>query len=384
VERSPTTMARFRAYIEKAITRITDPFFRLFCRSYGIAITAKDKIPHLRRDNVIVLPAQLFGEEKYECLVAHVLVHEIMHGELRHFERGDLIGAQENWTKWNIACDLEVERRIFTCGLVKGRPSNNPFPGPYYSFGDIAEEIYLEDLSEFRSVADLPIPGKAEGADKEATLIQPPSESAIEVAREAIEEAAGRGDAPAWAESMIRAAQVTMEDPLKGFILMLRSKLAAREKELIISRPNRRLIISGKKFPKTRSRRQPHVVVAVDTSGSMSDGQLSRILGALNSLTRRYKFMMITCDAEVHEIVEEFTPRQVHEFEGRGGTDFTPVFDYLERERVPVSALIFFTDLMGTFPEKPPRYPVIWIYSGRGYSPDVPFGRIVRHPALEV
>ena len=52
---------------------------------------------------------------------------------------------------------------------------------------------------------------------------------------------------------------------------------------------------------------------------------------------------------------------------GSGATDFTPVFDYVEKlkaenEFTKLKGLIYFTDGFGIFPEKVPDYEVLFAF----------------------
>lgn len=52
---------------------------------------------------------------------------------------------------------------------------------------------------------------------------------------------------------------------------------------------------------------------------------------------------------------------------GQGGTDFRPVFDYVEqlrqkKELINLKRLIYLTDGFGTFPEKKPDYQAAFIF----------------------
>ena len=59
---------------------------------------------------------------------------------------------------------------------------------------------------------------------------------------------------------------------------------------------------------------------------------------------------------------------------GDGGTDLRPCFDGLrERGTVP-EALVFLTDLCGTFPNEAPAYPIIWASTENRRAP---FGQVV-------
>ena len=63
---------------------------------------------------------------------------------------------------------------------------------------------------------------------------------------------------------------------------------------------------------------------------------------------------------------------------GFGGTDFRPVFDYVEqlrqaREFINLNGLIYFTDGFGTFPEQKPDYHTAFVFVNDEYRvPDVP------------
>jgi predicted metal-dependent peptidase len=60
---------------------------------------------------------------------------------------------------------------------------------------------------------------------------------------------------------------------------------------------------------------------------------------------------------------------------GRGGTRFTPVFDYVEEHDLQPDALVYFTDLgCSDYPDDP-GYPVIWAATERATKP--PFGDVI-------
>lgn len=123
-------------------------------------------------------------------------------------------------------------------------------------------------------------------------------------------------------------------------------------------------------------------IVAVDTSGSIDEDELSEFFAEINWIVRNFrsiKITLVSCDAEIHTIEEirskfelgKFTPK------GGGGTDFRPVFDLAVKRKAKL--IIYFTDGYGTFPEKPPNIPTIWIVSRRG-APEshFPFGKVIK------
>ena len=151
--------------------------------------------------------------------------------------------------------------------------------------------------------------------------------------------------------------------------------------------PNKKHIWNGLYLPSIGSPGPSHIVVAIDTSGSMGDRELGLILGELDKLrsATECRLTLIQCDADIQK-VEEFDEYSATNFErmrllGRGGTRFEPVFDWIkEKSRQGVftfDTLIYLTDGFGSFPAKPPGYPVLWIMVPHCIQ-QVPFGEVIK------
>ena len=150
--------------------------------------------------------------------------------------------------------------------------------------------------------------------------------------------------------------------------------------------PNKKHLWRGIYLPSMGVPGPDHIVVAIDTSGSMSDDVLSNILKEIDRLrsTTQCGMTVIQCDAEIQS-VECFEEWDVANFErstmlGRGGTAFIPVFDWIADEQkkkgMNLDCLFYMTDAYGSFPEKPPPYPVAWVVTEH-YMKDIPFGEII-------
>ncbi len=120
------------------------------------------------------------------------------------------------------------------------------------------------------------------------------------------------------------------------------------------------------------------IVIAIDTSGSVDEALLSNFLGEINSIMQsypNYEIDVITADAKVqsHQV---FLPGENLDYtvSGGGGTDFRPVFDYIDQTVDYPTILLYFTDGMGTFPEVEPSYDVMWIMPE---VLEVPFGEVM-------
>ena len=132
-------------------------------------------------------------------------------------------------------------------------------------------------------------------------------------------------------------------------------------------------------------------VIAVDTSMSCKEElirkfleQTSSVLSESESFFRKICVHIIQCDDKVQSDVvihnQEEMERYMEQFEihGFGGTDFRPVFGYVN-ELIAKKAfrrlrgLIYFTDGYGTFPAKKPLYETAFIFLKEDYSDvDVP------------
>jgi predicted metal-dependent peptidase len=120
------------------------------------------------------------------------------------------------------------------------------------------------------------------------------------------------------------------------------------------------------------------IVIAIDTSGSIDEPLLAEFLAEINAIMQsypNYEIDVITADAKVqsHKV---FLPGETlnYEVSGRGGTDFRPVFEYIDGYINYPTLLLYFTDGKGTFPEQEASYDVMWIMPE---AVDVPFGEVL-------
>ncbi len=132
-------------------------------------------------------------------------------------------------------------------------------------------------------------------------------------------------------------------------------------------------------------------VIALDTSGSCQGATVEKflrkthdILKNTESYFKRVNLHIIQCDTKIQQDVrlcsdEEFDAyMQNIELSGFGGTDFRPVFAYVDEmiarhEFHDLKGLIYFTDGHGTFPERPPAYETAFVFLEEGFAiPQVP------------
>lgn len=138
-------------------------------------------------------------------------------------------------------------------------------------------------------------------------------------------------------------------------------------------------------------RRIREFVVAIDTSGSVSGDLVQRfVTKTYNILRQQENFFtkinlhIIQCDAQIQEDAHitcqrDFEDYLAHmELHGFGGTDFRPVFQYVDQlirdgAFTNLRGMIYFTDGAGIFPERKPDYDAAFVFVGdEGLDPDVP------------
>ena len=128
-----------------------------------------------------------------------------------------------------------------------------------------------------------------------------------------------------------------------------------------------------------------HLLVAVDTSASIKEAQLQQFWAEIQSLTGQMSLQLTLLAADTKLAAGApwvFAPGEVPSWphpHGQGGTDFRPVFAWLEQSEQTQDALIYFTDGKGDYPSMPPALPVLWALAGEGGDVRMPpFGDVVR------
>ncbi len=158
-------------------------------------------------------------------------------------------------------------------------------------------------------------------------------------------------------------------------------------------------ITANKRKTRTRlNRRQPErfdlsgamddkvlkIVVAIDTSGSVSDEMIGKIMNEIFAILAKRKndVTIIECDSAVQRVYKARAAADVKKkVAGRGGTCFTPVIEYVNADRYYRDALlIYFTDGFGENEIPRPRtYRNMWVVFGGRHNLSVkePYGAVL-------
>jgi predicted metal-dependent peptidase len=135
-----------------------------------------------------------------------------------------------------------------------------------------------------------------------------------------------------------------------------------------------------------------NLVIAIDTSGSISREMIEQFLSETMKITEDYnpaKTAILYCDTKVYapDILEPGDKPDLDKIAGGGGTNFWPPFKWVEKNMLDqgenVSVFIYFTDGEATFPQVS-DYQIdtyadkcIWVFlsfNGEPFKDSQPFG----------
>ncbi len=149
------------------------------------------------------------------------------------------------------------------------------------------------------------------------------------------------------------------------------------------SRINKKYAHMGIYLPTLKSEGFERIVIAVDTSGSISDKDLREFLGEIRNIADQFEiqFTLIAADSEIRNVYEfdsssSFQGEDEIKLGGRGGTSHIPVFEYVEEHDLNPRAMICLTDGYTDIPEEPPGYSVLWILNEDGGEEYLAWGDI--------
>ncbi len=346
-----------------------------------------------------------------------VLAHEAMHCALSHFARRN----HRQKHRWDVACDYAVNM-ILDDERMHG-PENALLNAAYR--GLTAEEIYpvlhedppeeTQDQHLFDPASDEqgaegvllpPFQGEGRGGDGQArdegggssTDGQETSSGQSQAAGEPEDASpldSGRLDEQ-WKSRLAAAAQSARQagrlspslmrlidhqlaPQLPWRALLARYMTSAARDDYSWKQTSRRE--SAALMPRLSSQ-SVDVIVALDTSGSVREDELRAFLSEIDALKGQVRaaITLHACDEKLdaqgpwHFAAWE-TVRLPESLRGGGGTDFRPMFEWVEREHLRPDLLLYFTDAQGRFPPQEPPYPVVWLVKGKA---GVPFGARVQ------
>jgi len=366
----------------KSRLMLEHPYFGTIASA--LRLQHSDSVESFLSDGVQLQYNEAYFEEASLEEVEFALANGAMHTVLGHRSRA---GEREG-RLWQLATDYTINAMLVRNGLQLPERANyqQRFEGMY------AEEVYALLQSERND--DL-------WADEEREEKEP-----HDTANESTEKTSGsqhagereREDTPAPADDMEEyyeqlfqklKRQGELPRDLKFVVphyfshridwreLLFRHIASYAKSTYAFMPPNMKYLYRGIYLPSLSSDLL-RIVIAVDTSGSIDEKLLALFLAEVTSIMQNYpnyEIDLISADAKVQQH-RTFLPSEPlsYELKGGGGTNFRPVFEYVERHISHPTLLLYFTDGQGSFPETEPGYDVIWVMPASG---TVPFGEVI-------
>lgn len=278
---------------------------------------------------------------------AAVLEHELRHILHRHPERQ---GARDP-ERWNIACDMAINSHIVHLPEQALQP-------PAHLWGKSAEEIYDRLPADLECAAEHCCLTTGHDEAQEAldrAYRQLLSEAQRRFGPERIADELRRlaGDTPGTDAVLLRP-QGELGVPWLDILARYSQSRAQRRS---LARPDRRGLSP---WGKVRER-QPRVVVALDTSGSIAPALGAAFLAELQRLRPHcLALTIILADKAVHAVLP-FEELAGTNFMGRGGTDFSATVAYVNLHLSDYDLCVYLTDGHGPLPTVQPAIPLVWV-----------------------
>ena len=318
-----------------------------------------------------------------------VLIHEAGHGLLMHIPRA----KNRDHKLWNIATDITINNMILDGDF------GNTFKLPewvyknYYMRKYNAEQIYRillnnqqgkdnnereKELAE-KVLKDAGDYGDGNGDNSvvkriDAHFVPKSKEEAKRIAEvnlSRITSAKMMGNIPA----NINRAITELTEPKIDWKTVLKKFMSNVVKDDYGNKFNH-YYMQNNIYLKTLHNNSASVVVAVDTSGSISNKEIMLAMAEVKSILNASgtKLKVIYCDSEINKVVDSLNIKDIQNaIAGGGGTDFRPVFEYLKSNSIRPDLLIYFTDLYGSFPKQSGGFNTLWITTSEGEK--APFGK---------
>jgi len=342
---------------------VEHPYFGTL--SSGLEIVVNDNIESFTLHGNRFEYAQDFFNTLSDEQVAFSLSNAALHTVLSHPSR---IGNRSPWL-WYTACEHAINNMLIDNNFT---PPSKITYDPRFR-GQYAEEIY-EELLDTITREDLNDKDSDSRRSDESLDEKLSSAQNEQLAQNALQKAEEMGSLPEGLELLVPIIgkavidwRSELRDGIGGYYVS----------DYVMIPPSKKLLYAGIYLPSATSRHL-ELCIAIDSSGSVDKLLLAQFIAEIESICElfgSYSIELLVCDDRVRSH-QRFTNGESIEYslEGGGGTDFTPVFEFIEMQLTPPKMLLYFTDLDGMFPRSEPYYEIVWVAPTMG---EVPFGRVI-------
>jgi len=322
-----------------------------------------------------------------------LLKHELLHiafGHLTSFK------SFKNHRLANIAMDMEINQYIDKDWLPKGGIDIDD-----YEDLDLERKAgcryYYDKLNQFQEEKDkngscgnedmdklLDQAANGEGPDHstwgefedlseaEQKLIEKQLQKVLADAKE--QTVKKRGNVPGEIEGVIIVEEIVPPKfDWRGYIRRFTGVSTKVFTKKIRRKENRRY----EENPGLKIKMRQHMLLAIDTSGSVSNNELQEFMGEIHHIYKAgVDVTIMQCDTSIRSI-EAYKGKNEINVVGRGGTEFDPVLDYYNANQKKYTSLVYFTD-GECYTSVIPKGNVLWVLSERSNMNDSLPGRVIK------
>ena len=230
------------------------------------------------------------------------------------------------------------------------------------------ESEYIEPNSDNSSPAPLPL-----SAQEKEQLNTQWQQRLVGAAQQASQAGKMNGSVARLIERLLRST-------VPWRTLLARFMSGSSRVDYNIMRPSQRR--TGDAILPSLHTRQTNIVIALDTSGSIEQDELAVFIAEVNAIKSlvNARITLLACDWKLDEdgpwVFEPWEHLVLPKtLQGGGGTDFSPVFDWMHSNLIQADLVIYFTDAQGRFPSRPPAMETLWLVKG---ASGVPWGQRIQ------
>lgn len=302
-----------------------------------------------------------------------VLKHEALHVLLHHISRNQYFNY--NMKGYNYAADMAINCHI------EGLPEGALYPKNFQLPDNESSEWYYEKLKkEEEEKGEGALEGKGELVDDHEMWGECDDDIIKEKVRNIAEQAIKSQEAKGWGDISGNLAQqiiaanksvVNWKREARYFI----NQIIMMGRKSTRMRPNRRF---GYKNPGSKRDYTSKILVAIDTSGSVSDQELEYFLQELNGMISHVKVDLLQFDHEIKGDPKPFEKKvKKLGIVGRGGTSVDPVLRMADEKKY--DGLIIMTDGGFAVGVPKPKCRVMWcgVKANEKYFDHINFGKKV-------
>ena len=361
---------------------LDNPFFGTL--ALRLKIIEDNTIPTGATDGVRLLFNRKWFEKQRTHEQVGFVAHEVMHIALLHILRRN---GRDPY-KWNIAADYVINLALQDEGFVL--PETELIDEKYRDMS--TDEVYNllpKDLGEDQdNPFSIMVKGHSDPGGNGQVLDHPSMSNGQDVSgaveaelHVAIQQA---GEAARSCGKLSGNIEKLISDILEPKVdwrgVLARFLRGNNKSDFSWIKPNRRFIAQGLYLPSLYNPALDEIAFITDSSGSVLDEELAQFTGEATGILHDLNpaaVHFIQCDSEVNEYkvyTREDLPLKVT-YKGRGGTAFTPAFEYIAKHCPQIVAAVYLTDLeCYDFGSEPP-YPVLWVTTN---AEEAPYGEIIK------